>query len=53
VPARFAAVGEIVREFLGQVRESQEHAEPFMRTWSPGGPWRPGTAPTAREEGNV
>jgi hypothetical protein len=48
VPARFAAVGEIVRAFLGPIRVSLANVESFTETWTPGGPWRLNAFPTAR-----
>lgn len=40
-PTRFAAAGEIVRAFLGPVRESLIRDDPFTQVWRAGGPWRP------------
>jgi predicted nucleotidyltransferase component of viral defense system len=39
-PARFTAIGERVRAFLGPVRESIVGKEPFEMQWPAGGPWR-------------
>lgn len=40
-PTSFGAAGEIVRAFLGPVRESLIRVEPFTQAWPAGGPWRP------------
>ena len=40
-PTRFAAAGEIVRAFLGLVRESLIRDDPFTQVWRAGGPWQP------------
>ncbi|HEX9775102.1 MAG TPA: nucleotidyl transferase AbiEii/AbiGii toxin family protein [Actinomycetota bacterium] len=41
VPARFDAVGEIVRAFLGPVRESVAQDSPLTSEWPAGGSWLP------------
>jgi len=43
VPARFGGAGEIVRAFLGPIRESLAAGEPFTSTWPVGGPWARGS----------
>lgn len=40
-PARFAAVGDRVRTFLGPVRDSILARTAFDRHWPPGGSWQP------------
>lgn len=40
-PTRFGEAGEIVRAFLGPIRESLATGEPFTQAWPAGGPWRP------------
>lgn len=51
--ADFAAVGEVVRNFLGPVWESIMVGEPFMHIWTPGGPWRLGAGESERQESDV
>jgi hypothetical protein len=38
-PTRFGVAGEIIRAFLGPIRESLVRDEPFPRTWPARGPW--------------
>ena len=40
-PAQFEIIGERILRFLGPVRDGIVAAEPFARTWQPGGPWQP------------
>ena len=47
-PTRFGGAGEIVRTFLGPIRESVATGEPFTRAWPAGGPWRPAASLIAR-----
>ena len=39
VPARFDTIGEVVREFLGPVREAVVRGDSFTRIWRAGGQW--------------
>ncbi len=38
-PSRFDDAGEVVRSFLGPVRESLVHGDAFTKSWQKGGPW--------------
>lgn len=50
-PTGLDQVGELVRAFLGPVRESPVQNEVFTRVWPPGGPWR--VAATAASGGET
>jgi predicted nucleotidyltransferase component of viral defense system len=52
-PARLQEVGDMVRIFLGPVRESLIRDEPFTRAWPAGGPWGPGGAGTQGGTGGI
>lgn len=47
----FAAVGEMVRDFLGPIWRGLQSGAPFLQTWQPGGPWRPGGGLETGESG--
>lgn len=52
-PTRFSAAGEIVRAFLGPIRESLIRDDPFTQVWRAGGPWRPEAHGTAGEASGI
>lgn len=44
VPTAFDAVGELIRSFLGPVRQSIVADTKFEATWQPDGPWQVNTS---------
>ena len=53
VPARFEEAGELIRLFLGPIRESLVRGEPFTRVWAGGGSWSAAGFQASGEEGDV
>lgn len=52
-PTSFGAAGEIVRAFLGPVRESLIRNRPFTWVWPAGGPWPPSASLIADGQSDV